>query len=92
VVTICPLNPISTQQSLGFTKTVLAGVPLSFIASNSFYITTGYFVTVMASNPALSDSVRQTFGGPLSSTILSCNFNQQPCNMSNFRVNIQLKI
>jgi hypothetical protein len=87
VVTICPLNPISTNESIAFSKQTFNNTPLVYVAnSGKSYYALRYFVTLSATNPIYNDSVRQNFGGSLSDTVLSCSFNQVTCNMSNFRV------
>jgi hypothetical protein len=86
VVTICPLSPISTQGSVDFAKTVMTSVPLDYLASSNSYLSMIYFVMFTATLPSYNDSVREMFGSTLTNTILSCTFNQQACNKSNFRV------
>ncbi len=83
-VTICPINPISNEKSLQFSKMIFNGVNKSMLVHD--YHWRKYYITTLV-GAYNNDSKKLEFGSPLDELIIDCGFNQNHCNMSSFKVN-----
>lgn len=92
-VTICNVNPFTTQYSVDFLNDaltnggmVLDGLdPLS--TDNLIYQTldfSSYLAVSNAMSPYFSDTDKQKLGFNISEFVLSCSFNKLPCDLTDF--------
>ena len=92
-VTLCNVNPFTTQESLSFLNDaltnggmVLNGTdPLS--TENLIYQTldfSSYLAVSNAMSPYFSDVDKQKLGFTLEQFVLDCSFNKLPCNLTDF--------
>ncbi len=91
MVTICPLSSLATPEAVNYAKAVLQGYPPQMYAAMGYAFMSN-FITITASSPNVSETIRRSFGSPLSEMVLECKFNQKNCNMTNFRVNFEKKM
>lgn len=91
-VSICNLNPFQTNNSIEFVNDILVRNnldnmsslflgPLSYSTIKKFR----YFTISNAANPNITDATRKALGMQLEDMLLSCTFNLEPCNSSEFQ-------